>query len=141
MSRAEGVLLVVTLAVAALLLAEGPHIYYSMAAALEPLHEALIDYVVEYFFEQRTSTATSASPRDTLNRLAILGLAFDYLRFSAHRRKRDQECWMLVREGLHKLAQESGTILDERSNFWQGLDVIETEYARRVAWHFIICER
>lgn len=145
MTQSESVVLVASLAVAALLLNEGPHIYYSTAAHLGSLHVTLINHVFAHVSTQRenarhnfTGMATlSLSPRYYLNELLILALILDYLPSAGHRKPED---WPLVRDYTHQLIQLTG-LTDESTVLWQGLNDLETEFARRLMWRFVSWDR
>lgn len=142
-THSESVLLVAVIAVAALLLNEGPHIYYSTAAPLAPLHGVLIRHVFDYLATQRAATpgsSTSAAqffPRDSLHELLIFALTFDYLPSAGQGRPQD---WPLVKDYMYEIIETSG-FMDERSAFWQNLSDAEGECARRLVWRFVIWER
>ncbi|PWN87981.1 hypothetical protein FA10DRAFT_269232 [Acaromyces ingoldii] len=144
-TQSESVVLVASLAVAALLLNEGPHIYYSTAAHLGSLHVTLINHVFAHVSTQRenarhnfTGMATlSLSPRYYLNELFVLALILDYLPSAGHRKPED---WPLVRDYTHQLIQLTG-LTDESTVLWQGLNDLETEFARRLMWRFVSWDR
>jgi hypothetical protein len=135
-TKAESMLLVAVLAVAALLLEEGPHIYYQTASPLGPLQSKLTDHMFQYIESLDTSIKAS-SHRDSINEFLVLAMAFDYLRLSGSRMPGN---WPVVRKTLYQMERRT-PFLSNSDFFWQNLDETEIEYARRAIWHFVICER
>jgi hypothetical protein len=142
-TRSESVVLVASLAVSALILDEGPHIYYQTASPLKGLQTTLMDYAMEYLSAQYTSYSyseflskmQSLSPAEFLTELLILGITFEYLRFSGRKKEIS-----LAQTLLHRMFR-AVNFVDKDDHFWQGLDRIQTECARRLVWLFVVCER
>lgn len=139
----ESEILVAALAVAALLLDEGPHIYYQISASLYSLHISLVDYLYECLvakdarLEKTSKSSLSSSSRNVIDELLVVALTGDYLRFQGQRKL---ECWPLTKKLLHGWVKAKN-ILDASSEFWQGLNESETQCALRLVRHSIVNER
>lgn len=141
MTIAESEILVAALAVAALLLDEGPHIYYQLSTSLYSLHIALVDFLYDCLVAKdarlEKMSLASFSSRNVIDELLVVGLTGDYLRFQGQRKL---ECWPLTKKLLHRWVKATN-ILDGKSEFWHDLNESEIQCAQRLIRHAAVNER
>lgn len=140
-TKAEAALIAAAIAVSALLLSETPHVYYETSVSPSNIHPTLTDFVQKHLEEQQRKPleehSDESNPEGLLDDFITLGLALDYLRFSGSRRIK---FWPLVKASIRRRADHAG-LMDEDTRAWRNFDHLETEMARRVVWHVIVCER
>ncbi|CAO1623629.1 unnamed protein product [Parajaminaea phylloscopi] len=145
-SKVEAVFLTSSLALAALLLAEAPHAYYSINDNPSTVTETLIAWVFAYLRAEQDTVGTEDTYRlpgqwkskdHVLSQCLGLGITLEYLR-SAGQSK--QHSWPLVTRAMQRLCERVG-LMNEGNQIWDTFDEYETEMARRFVWHLVTCER
>lgn len=144
--KVEAVLLAACLALAALLLSEAPHEYYKLCEPISGLHLKLMDWVLDFLRDEQETVGLEEDDQipgqvkgktQLLNECLVLGIALDYLRCAGQSK---HEAWPLVKRPMQRLFERIG-LLDESNAIWDSFDENETEIARRIVWHLVICER